>query len=150
MVGASKSVATGIESLNKLIAEAMKAHQNAVVRLAELPGLGIDSAHQIIAEIGPYAAAFPSAAQLASWVGVCPGRQESGGVSNSDRSAKGNRSMRRLLNQLAHAAVRKEDCQLQIVFRRLSARLGYAKAVRAIAHRLCRLIWKFFTRGFLT
>lgn len=39
----------------------------------ELPGLGIDSAQQIIAEIGPQAAAFPSAAQLASWVGVCPG-----------------------------------------------------------------------------
>jgi hypothetical protein len=50
--------------------------------------------------------------------------------------------MRRLLNQLAHAAVRKENCQLQIAFRRLSARLGYAKAVWAIAHRLCRLIGK--------
>jgi transposase len=58
------------------------------VRLAELPGLGLDSAQQIIAEIGPTALAFPSAAQLASWVGVCPGRQES----SSDRSAKGNRS----------------------------------------------------------
>jgi transposase len=89
----------------------------------------IDSAQQIIAEIGPHAAEFPSAAQLARWVGVCPGLQESAGVSSSDRSAKGNRSMRRLLNQLADAAVRKEDCQLQIVFRRLSARLGYAKTV---------------------
>jgi transposase len=107
----------------------------------------IDSAQQIIAEIGPKAAAFPSAAQLASWVGVCPGRQESAGVSSSDRSAKGNRSMRRLLNQLAHAAARKEDCQLQIVFRRLSSRLGYAKAVWAIAHRLCRLIWKVLHAG---
>jgi Transposase IS116/IS110/IS902 family len=97
------------------------------VRLAELPGLGIDSAQQIIAEVGPQAAAFPSAAQLASWVGVCPGREESAGVSSSDRSAKGNRSMRRLLNQLAHAAVRKEDCQLQIVFR-LSARLGLCQS----------------------
>ena len=58
------------------------------------------------------------------------------------RSAKGNRAMRRLLNQLAHAAVRKRDCYLQIVFKRLSPRLGYAKAVWAIAHRLCRLIWK--------
>jgi transposase len=134
-------------SLDKMIAEAMKAHQDAIVRLAELPGLGIDSAQQIIAEIGPQAAAFPSAAQLASWVGVCPGRQESAGVSSSDRSAKGNRSMRRLLNQLAHAAVRKEDCQLQIIFRRLSARLGYAKAVWAIAHRLCRLIWKVLHEG---
>jgi transposase len=134
-------------SLEQMIAEAMKEHQDAIVRLAELPGLGIDSAQQIIAEIGPQAAAFPSAAQLASWVGVCPGVQESAGVSSSDRSAKGNRSLRRLLNQLAHAAVRKQDCQLQIVFRRLSARLGYAKAVWAIAHRLCRLIWKVLHEG---
>src|ERR1700719_1289801 len=134
-------------SLDSMIAEAMKAHQDAVVRLAELPGLGIDSAQQIIAEIGTEAAAFPSAAQLASWVGVCPGRQESAGVSDSDRSAKGNRSMRRLLNQLAHAAVRKEDCQLQLVFRRLASRMGYAKAVWAIAHRRCRLIWKVLHEG---
>ena len=55
--------------------------------------------------------------------------------------------MRRLLNQLAHAAVRKEGCQFQIVFRRLAPRLGYAKAVWAIAHRLCRLIWKVLHEG---
>jgi len=118
-----------------------------IVRLAELPGLGVDSAQQIIAEIGPGAEAFPSAPQLASWVGVCPGRQESAGESTSNRSAKGNRAMRRLLNQLAHAAVRKRDCYLQILFQRLSPRLGYAKAVWAIAHRLCRLIWKVLHEG---
>lgn len=140
-------IETQMESLDQMIAEAMKGHQDSVVRLAELPGLGVDSAQQIIAEIGPKAAAFPSAAQLASWVEVCPGRQESAGVSNSDRSAKGNRSMRRLLNQLAHAAVKKEDCQLQIVFRRLASRLGYAKAIWAIAHRLCKLIWKVLHEG---
>jgi hypothetical protein len=55
--------------------------------------------------------------------------------------------MRRLLNQLAHAAVRKEDGHLQIVFRRLFPRLGYGKAVWAIAHRLCRLIWKALHEG---
>ena len=131
-----------VAKLEKMIADAMKAQEDAIVRLAELPGLGVDSAQQIIAEIGPTAAAFPSAAQLASWVGVCPGRQESAGESRSDRSAKGNRSMRRLLDQLAHAAVRKEGTQMQIVFRRLSARMGYNKAIWAIAHRLCRLIWK--------
>ena len=136
-----------MDELERLIAEAMKAHREAILRLAELPGLGIDSAQQIIAEIGPQAAAFPSAAQLASWVGVCPGRQESAGESSSNRSAKGNRSMRRLLDQLAHAAVRKQGCHLQIVFRRLSLRLGYNKAVWAIAHRLCRLIWKVLHEG---
>ena len=55
--------------------------------------------------------------------------------------------MRRLLNQLAHAAVRKRDCYLQIVFKRLSVRLGYAKAVWAVAHRLCGLIWKVLHEG---
>jgi transposase len=133
--------------LEGMIADGMRAHQDAVVRLAELPGLGIDSAQQIIAEVGPHADAFPSAAQLASWVGVCPGRQESAGESSSNRSAKGNRAMRRLLNQLAHAAVKKQDSHLQIVFNRLCPRLGYAKAVWAIAHRLCRLIWKVLHDG---
>lgn len=136
-----------IAALEGMIAEAMKAHEDVIVRLSELPGLGVGSAQQIIAEIGPRAESFPSAAQLASWVGVCPGLQESAGESSSNRSAKGNRAMRRLLNQLAHAAVRKRDCYLQIVFTRLSARLGYAKAVWAIAHRLCRLIWKVLHEG---
>jgi len=131
-----------VAELEQLIAEAMTVHHAAIARLAEVPGLGVDSAQQIIAEIGPEAAAFPSAAQLASWVGVCPGRHESAGESNSNRSAKGNRAMRRLLDQLAHAAVRKEGSHLQLVFRRLSTRMGYNKAIWAIAHRLCRLIWK--------
>jgi transposase len=136
-----------IAVLERSIAQAMHAHYEAVERLAEVPGLGIDSAQQIIAEVGPRAAAFPSAAQLASWVGVCPGRQESAGESSSNRSAKGNRSMRRLLNQLAHAAVKNKGSYFQNVFRRLLPRLGYKKAVWAIAHRICRLIWKLLHEG---
>jgi len=38
--------------LNLMIAQAMKSHQDAVIRLAEVPGLGVDSAQQIIAEVG--------------------------------------------------------------------------------------------------
>ena len=59
----------------------MNQHQDAVRRLAEVPGLGVDSAHQIIAEVGAAAATFPSDKHLASWVGVCPGAEESAGVS---------------------------------------------------------------------
>jgi transposase len=136
-----------MDVLEKSIAQALQAHQDAVARLVEIPGIGVDSAQQIIAEIGPAAAAFPCAAQLASWVGVCPGRQESAGESASNRSAKGNQTMRRLLNQLAHAAVKKDGCRLQIVFRRWLPRMGYKKAIWAIAHRLCRLIWKVLHDG---
>ena len=53
------------------------------------PRLRTDSAHQMIAEIGATAAAFDSAKALSSWVGVCPGDEESAGESKSTRSPKG-------------------------------------------------------------
>ena len=48
------------------------------------------------------AESFASPEQLASWVGVCPGREESAEVSKSNRSPKGNRMMRRLLTHVAN------------------------------------------------
>jgi hypothetical protein len=55
--------------------------------------------------------------------------------------------MRRLLNQAAHAAARSKGTHFQIVFRRLLPRLGYQSAIWAIAHRLCRLVWKILHHG---
>jgi len=52
------------------------------------------------------ASASPSEKQLSSWVGACPGDEESAGVNYSHRSPQGNRQMRRLLNQSANAAVK--------------------------------------------
>src|SRR5262249_19461642 len=46
--------------LDREMASLLSAHQDAVQRLAEIPGLGVDSAQQIIAEVGPTAATFPS------------------------------------------------------------------------------------------
>jgi transposase len=133
--------------LDHEIADLLSQHQAAVQRLAEVPGLGVDSAHQIIAEVGAEATTFPSEKHLASWVGVCPGEEESAGVSASNRSPKGNRFMRRLLNQAANAAVKVKGSIFEIVFRRLLPRLGYQQAIWAIAHRLCRLIWKILHQG---
>jgi hypothetical protein len=41
-----------------------------------------------------------------------------------------------------HAAVKAKGTIFAIVYRRLVPRLGHAQAIGAIAHRLCRLIWK--------
>ena len=46
--------------LDQELAPLLHPHQDAVQRLAEVPGLGVDSAQQIIAEVGPTAATFPS------------------------------------------------------------------------------------------
>jgi transposase len=138
---------TQMAKLNGMIAQAMKAHQDAVIRLAEVPGFGVDSAQQVIAEVGVQASTFPSAAELTSWVGTCPGKEESAEQNHSSRSAKGNKYLRRVLNQAAHAAVKKRGSYFQAVFRRLLPRLGYQSAIWAVAHRLCRLMWKILHDG---
>ena len=56
-----------IDQLSQRSATALKQHQDAVVRLAEVPGFGIESAQQRIAEVGVDAGAFPWAGELASW-----------------------------------------------------------------------------------
>jgi transposase len=130
-----------IGQLDQEIASLLRQHQDAVQRLAEVPGLGVDSAQQIIAEVGAKAATFASAKSLSSWVGACPGEEETAGVNYSPRSPKGNRQMRRILNQCANAAVKHKGSIFEILYRRLVPRLGHNKTIGAIAHRLCRLIW---------
>jgi len=136
-----------LAQLDQQMAQLLAHQQDAVHRLAEVPGLGVDSAQQIIAEVGASAAAFPSAKQLASWMGACPGNEESAGVNYSHRCPKGNRQMRRVLNQAANAAVKAKGTIFAVVYRRLVPRLGHAQAIGAIAHRLCRLIWKILHQG---
>jgi transposase len=65
-----------IGKLDQEIASLLREHQDGVQRLAEVPGLGVDSAQQIIAEVGAKAATFASAKNLVSWVGACPGEEE--------------------------------------------------------------------------
>jgi transposase len=136
-----------IGQLDQEMASLLSQHQDAVERLAEVPGLGVDSAQQIIAEVGPTAATFPSEKCLSSWVGACPGDDESAGVNYSHRSPKGNRHMRRLLNQSANAAVKAKGSIFEIVYRRTVPRLGHKQTIGAVAHRQCRLIWLILHQG---
>ena len=136
-----------ITQLDQELANLLHQHQDAVKRLAEVPGLGVDSAQQIIAEVGPAAATFPSGKELSSWVGACPGDDESAGVNYSHRSPKGNRNMRRVLNQAANAAAKAKGSIFEIVYRRLVPRLGHNQTIGAIAHRQCRLIWLILHQG---
>lgn len=133
--------------LDQSLLDQLASQREVVRRLCAVPGIGIEAAQLILAELGPRAAAFPTAAHAASWVGVCPGRNESAGQSTSDASPKGNRQMRRVLNQCAWAAVRSKDTYWQQLFRRLTPRLGVNKALWAVAHRILRVIWLVLHEG---
>jgi transposase len=66
----------------------------AVSLLAEIPGFDRTTAWSVIAEIGIDMNQFPSADHLASWAGVCPGNNESGGKRLSGKTRKGSRWLR--------------------------------------------------------
>jgi transposase len=136
-----------IEQLDQMTAGLMRPYADAVIRLAAVPGFGPDSAQQAIAEVGAQAKSFPSAAQFASWAGLCPGRHESAERNQSSRCPKGNPFLRRILTQAAQAAVKKKGSHFQIVFRRWRSKLGYQAAIWAIAHKLGRLAWKILHDG---
>jgi hypothetical protein len=140
-------IETHIEQLERQAMELMQEHLDEVQRVAEVPGFGLDSAVQMIAEVGLKAEKFDSEKKLSSWVGVCPGNEESAGESQSTRSPKGNRHMRRLLNQAAQSAVKAKGSIFEMTFHRLLPRLGYKQAIWAIAHRLCRLLWLILHKG---
>jgi transposase len=146
-LGGLQFVEEQIGQLDQEIASLLQRHQDAVKRLAVVPGLGVASAQQIIAEVGAKAATFPSAEKLSSWVGACPGKEESAGVNRSRRSPKGNRQMRRILNQAANAAVKRKGSIFEILYRRLVPRLGHNKTIGVVAHRLCHLIWIILHNG---
>jgi transposase len=141
------SIDKRIEQLNQEMANLLRPHEDQVKRLAEVPGLGVDSAQQVIAEVGATAATFPSEKHLSSWVGACPGDEESAEVNYSRRSPQGNRHMRRILNQAANAAVKYKGSIFEILYHRYVPRLGHNQTIGIIAHKLCRLVWKILHRG---
>ena len=118
-----------------------------LARLSEIPGIRVTSAQQILAEIGPKAAAFATPGQLSSWIGVCPGTQESAETNQSGRSTKGNPYIRSTLCQVTQAAVRTKNSIFQLKFNRLVTRLGFAKALWAVAHHMAVVIWKVVHQG---
>ncbi len=136
-----------IADLNEALARAMSAHVAALHRLSQIPGVDLYAAQELLAEIGPGAVAFPSAEQFVSWVGVCPGSQESAGVCYSHRSAKGNRYLRRLLCQIAWAAIHTKDTFFAGLFARLKPKVEGKGAAWAVAHRIAKVIWLVMHQG---
>jgi transposase len=136
-----------ILEINAALAAAMKEHTATLHRLSKIPGVDLYAAQELLAEIGPRAATFASAEQFASWVGVCPGSQESAGICYSHRSPKGNRYLRRLLCQIAWAAIHTKDTFFAGLFGRLKPRIEGQGAAWAVAHRIAKVIWLVLHNG---
>ncbi len=113
--------------------------------LQTLPGVDRIGAAMLLVEIGTEMEAFGSPERLASWVGICPGNNESAGKRKSGRIRQGNPHIRRLLCEFAHAA-RRTRCGLQAKYHSLAARRGNKRAIVALAHKMLRIIYFMIKR----
>lgn len=136
-----------IEEINQMLAQQMAAHATTLQRLTRIPGVDLWAAQELLAEVGVGATMFPTAGNFASWVGVCPGSHESAGVNYSQRSAKGNRYLRRLLCEIAWGAIHTKDTFFAGLFARYLPRLEAKGAAWAVAHRIAKVVWLMLTRG---
>jgi transposase len=131
-----------IARFDEQIGEHCRPFEEAVTLLDTIPGVARQTAEIIIAEIGTDMSRFPTAAHLASWAGVAPGNHESAGKHYSGRTRKGNRTIKTVLTQAAHAAARTKGTYLAAQYKRIASRRGKKKAILAVAHSIVVMIYQ--------
>jgi transposase len=116
------------------------------VDLTRIEGIDVGTALTMMAEVGPDLSRFKTVKHFASWLGLCPGTKISGGKVLSGPSQRIANRLAQALRMSAVSAGRSHSA-LGAYYRRLAARLGKAKAIRATAHKLARLIYTLMTKG---
>ena len=120
-------------------------HEWSLQLLQTLPGVDVIGAAMLLVEIGDDMNVFCSAQRLASWVGLCPGNNESAGKRKSGRIRKGNAWVRRLLCEFAQAASRSR-CALRGKFQALTVRKGHKRSIVALGHKMLRTIYAMLSK----
>ena len=123
----------------------LESEHNTLALLQTIPGVDLIGAAMLLVEMGTDMEVFGSAHRLTSWVGVCPGNNESAGKRKSGHVRKGNQYVRRLLCEFAHAASRTKSV-FKSKFQSLLVRRGYKRAIIAIAHKILRTIFFMIKR----
>ena len=118
--------------------------------LLTIPGISELSAATILVEYGGgenFLVHFGNAKRAASWSGMAPGNNESGGKRFSGRSRKGNKTLRRTYCEATQAAIKTKGTTLRSKYESLMCRLGFKRAVFAIGKKLCQLVYTVLRNG---
>ena len=133
--------AAQIAELDAYIENLLRQEQEIIDRLDDTPGINRRIAEIVIAEAGTDMNRFPNQYHFASWIGLCPGQNESAGKRKSGKTRKGNRALRSALVEAAHGAVRKKDSYYGAQYRRIAVRRGKKRALVAVAHSMAIAIY---------
>ena len=145
LLGIIDGIDETISQFDREIEDYCRPFAEAVELVDTIPGVAKRTAEIIVSEIGTDMSRFPSAEHLAAWAGLAPGNYESGGKTLSASTRKGNRFLRTILVQSAHALARTKT-YLAAQYRRLSARRGKKRAAVAVAHSILVIAYHLISR----
>jgi transposase len=136
-----------IDRLSAAITDQIAPFAAAVELLCTIPGVERRAAEVLIAETGGDMTAFPSAAHLASWAGVCPGNNESAGKRHPGRSRRGSKWLRGTVIEAARAAARTRDTYLGRAIPPHPRPPRRQPRLACVAHSLLVAVWHMLTTG---
>lgn len=115
--------------------------QQEIDLLQTIPGVGKETAMNILAETGNDMEVFPDHKHLASWAGVSPGNNESAGKKKSTRITHGNKYLKTALVEAAWAASHTKDTYFNRKYGAIASRRGAKKALIAVAHKILTALY---------
>ncbi|WP_406046273.1 IS110 family transposase [Micromonospora sp. NBC_00898] len=130
-----------VDRLSEQIDAMMTPWRNQAELLTTIPGVGTRVAEVILSEISTNMSWFPTARHLASWAGVCPGNNESGGRQRSGRARPGNAWLQAALGDAALNIARNRTSYLSALYRRIASRRGKRRAIVAVQHSILVSVW---------
>jgi transposase len=130
-----------IATLDDRVDQVMVPFVEARDHLDTITGVGKRAAECIIAEIGVDTTRFPTAGHLASWAGMAPGNNITGGKRHSGKTTKGDVWLADILTQCAWSAARARNTYLSAQYWRLARRIGKKKAAVAVGHSILVICW---------
>ena len=131
-----------LEITDEMIKESFSEEQKAAVeKLDEIPGIGVVSAEQIIAETGVDMSHFRNQHAFSNWIGVAPGNNESAGKRKSGKTTYGNKTLKTTLTQCAKSAAGNKKSFFSAQYSRLVTHRGKNRATMAVAHSMAIAIY---------
>lgn len=147
MLGHIRFLEAGIADLDTQIERLIAPFAPMLELVMTIPGVARTVGICLIAEAGVDMTIFPTAGHLASWAGICPGNNSSGGRRRSGRTRRGPVWLRTALTEAAHAASRTKGTYVAAHHAQIRGRRGTPKAVGATRHHILCAYWHILATG---
>ena len=140
MLDRADALTAQIDQLTTRIEKAIAPFSRQVAQLDEIPGIGVTTAQEILAETGIDMSRFPTPGHLVSWAKFAPKARQSAGRSKAAATGKGNPWLGGTIGEAAIGAARTTTF-LAARYKRVVKRRGKKRALVAVGNSILAIVW---------